>query len=118
MKLMYIKQIIKFLILSFILSYILITTKDLLTRIIIIIFLIFTISLLIKNVCLMLDKNKLVKTFGKINVLVFSMYYFGFLIYWDYVSIMNKDYMSLLFSLLPWGGGGYIIYKKFKKYSN
>ena len=39
---------------------------------------------------------------------------FGFLICWDYISIVNKDLMSVLFSLPLWFGGGYIISRRFR----
>lgn len=115
MNLKYIKQTITSVIISEFLSYVLITTKDLLTRIVVIPFLIFSISLFIKNICLMLNKNKLSKVFSKINVIAFLIYWFGFLIYWDYISILNKDFMSVLFSLIFWFGGYYIFYKRLIK---
>jgi hypothetical protein len=111
-----IKQTITSVIVSIFLSYILITTKDLLTIIIVIPFLLFGISFFIKNICIIFDKKKLAKIFGMINVLAFFLYYFGFIIYWDYMSIMNKDYISLICSLLPIGGGCFILYRRIKRY--
>ena len=116
MNLRNIKQTIITAIVSGLLSYILISTKDLLTRIVVIPFLIFSISLFIKNICLMINKKKVAKKFEMIYVIAFFTYYFGFLIYWDYVSITNKDYMSLLFSLLAWGGGCFVLYRRIKRY--
>ena len=57
----FVKKTIMALIVSIFLSYILITTKDLLTRIVVIPFLIFGISLFIKNICLIFKKTKLLK---------------------------------------------------------
>ena len=57
----FVKKTIMALIVSIFLSYILITTKDLLTRIVVIPFLIFEISLFIKNICLIFKKTKLLK---------------------------------------------------------
>jgi len=116
MNLRNIKQTITAAIASVLLGYILIITKDLLTRIVVIPFLIFGISLFTKNICLMMNKKNIAKKFEMIYVIAFFTYYFGFLIYWDYVSITNKDYMSLLFSLLAWGGGCFVLYRRIKRY--
>ena len=112
----FVKKTIMALIVSMFLSYILITTKDLLTRIVVIPFLIFGISLFIKNICLIFKKNKIAKVFSKINVTSFFIYYFGFLIYWDYTAILNKDYILVVFSLLAWAGGIFVAYKKYLRF--
>lgn len=109
----FVKKTIIALIVSIFLGYILITTNDLLTRIVIIPFLMFGISLFIKNICLMFKKNKIAKTFSKINVTSFFIYYFGFLVYWDYVAVTNKDYMLIIFSLLAWFGGIFVAYRRY-----
>lgn len=114
----FIKKTITALFVSLLLSYILIKTNDTLTKIIVIPFLLFGISMFLKNICLMLNKNKLAKTFSKINVISFFVYYFGFLIYWDYISITNKDYVLALFSLIAWSGGIFIAYRKYRKLKN
>ncbi len=100
------------------LCYILITTKDLSTRIIIIPFLIFGISFFIKNICLIFKKNKIAKIFSVINLISFFIYYFGFLIYWDYTAILNKDYILVVFSLLAWAGGIFVAYKKYLRFKD
>ena len=82
MNLEFIKKTIMAFAVSIFLGYIIIKTKDLLTRIVVIPFLIFGISLFIKNICLIFNKNKIAKIFSKINVISFFIYYFGFLIYW------------------------------------
>lgn len=60
----------------------------------------FGISLFIKNTCLIFKKEKTVKTFSKINIISFFIYYFGFLVYWDFIAITSKDYILAVFSLL------------------
>ena len=110
MNLGFIKKTIMAFAVSIFLGYIIIKTKDLLTRIVVIPFLIFGISLFIKNICLIFNKNKIAKIFSKINVISFFIYYFGFLIYWDYVAITNKDYILVAFSLLAWAGGIFALY--------
>ena len=115
MNLRNIKQIITSLIISLLLSYILIITKDIFTRIIVIPFLIFSISIFIRNIFLILNKKRLVKIFSKIYVIAFLVYWFGFLMYWDYISIVNKNYLALLISLIFYLAGIFIIYRRFKK---
>ena len=112
MNLRNIKQTITAIITSIFLSYILITTKDLLTRIVVIPFLFFGISFFIKNVCIMFNKKKLAKIFSKINVIVFLVYLFGFITMWCYTSFKNGDYLQILFSIPFWIMGIYIVKKK------
>ena len=95
------------------LTYILITTKDWITRIVVVPFLIFGLFFCIEKILLIINKNELAKNVSKVYVIAFSVYWFGFLICWDYISIMNKDLMSVLFSLPLWIGGGYIISRRF-----
>ena len=114
----YIKKTITSAFISGLLAYFLVKTNDLLSKILISLFLVFGISFCITNVLLIFKKNKLAEKASKIYVITFFIYWFGFLIYWDYVSILNKDYMSILFSLIMWFAGGYFIYKRFLKNRN
>ena len=98
MNLGFIKKTIMAFAVSIFLGYIIIKTKDLLTRIVVIPFLIFG--------------------FSKINVISFFIYYFGFLIYWDYVAITNKDYILVAFSLLAWAGGIFALYRRYLRLRN
>lgn len=111
----YIKKSISSAIISGILIYLLFNSADLLSKIIISLFLIFGISFCATNVLLVFRKNKLAEKVSKVYVIAFLIYWYGFLIYWDYVSILNKDFMSVLFSLIMWLVGGYFIYKRFFK---
>ena len=95
------------------LTYVLITTNDWITKIVVIPFLIFSLFFCIEKILLIFNKNILAKKISKVYVIAFSVYWFGFLICWDYISIVNKDFMSVLFSLPFWLGGGYIINKRF-----
>ena len=63
MNLGFIKKTIMAFAVSIFLGYIIIKTKDLLTRIVVIPFLIFGISLFIKNICLIFNKNKIGRTY-------------------------------------------------------
>ena len=111
----YIKKSISSAIISGMLAYFLFKTNDLLSKIVISLFLLFGASFYVRNILLVFKKNKLAEKISKIYVIAFFIYWYGFLIYWDYVSILNKDIMSVLFSLIMWLAGGYFIYKRFFK---
>lgn len=113
MNLRNIKQTIMALITLLFLSYILITTKDLFTRIIVIPFLLFGISFFIKNVCILLNKNKLAKMFSKLNVIAFLIYLFGFTTFWCFISFKNGAYLQTIFSIPFWILGIFIIKRRF-----
>lgn len=97
------------------LSYILFTTDDKLTRIVVIPFLTFSLAYFLQHVFLVLKKPKLAAVMGKVYVIAFAIYWFGFLVVWDFISIMRKEYLSVLFSLILWVGGGWIIYRRLKR---
>lgn len=110
----FLRKTITTLITSIFLAYVLIATKDLLTRMIVIPFLLFGISVFVRNICLMLKKYKIAKLFTKISVVVFFIYYFGFLVFWDYLAIINKEYGMVVFSLVAWFVGISVVHKIFK----
>lgn len=110
-----IKQTITTLIVFVLLTYILFNSSDLLTKVVIIPFIVFSLGLFFKNICLILGKVQIAKLMEKIYVIAFFIYYFGFLIYWDYISIINKDYVSLILSFLAWFGGLFVAYKRYLK---
>ena len=112
----FIKKSITSLTISGILMYFLFKTNDLLSKVVILLFFIFSISFCARNVLLVFRKNKIAEKVSKIYEISFFTYWFGFLIYWDYLSILNKDFMSVLFSVIMWFAGGYFFYKRlFKK---
>jgi len=110
-----IKQTITALIVFVLLTYILFNSSNLLTKVVIIPFIVFSLVLYFKNICLILGKVQIAKLMEKIYVIAFFIYYFGFLIYWDYISIINKDYVSLILSFLAWFGGLFVAYKRYLK---
>lgn len=113
MNLRNIKQTITALITSIFFSYVLITTKDLLTRIIVIQFLLLGISYFIKNVCIMLNKNELAKIFSNINVIAFLIYLFVFTTFWCYTCLKNGAYLQTIFSIPFCIAGIFIVRKRF-----
>jgi len=111
----YIKKCITSAVTSGLLTYFLFKQDDLLSKIIISLFLVFAMSFCATNILLVFRKNEMAKKVSKIYVIAFFIYWYGFLIYWDYLSILNKDFMSVLFSLIMWFAGGFFIYRRFIK---
>ena len=58
-------------------------------------FLVCSIALLLKNIFLLINKDKYSKLFNKIYAIGFLMFWFGFLIVWCYTSVINKQYSTL-----------------------
>lgn len=112
---MFSKQTVTSLVVFLVLVYVLFNTNDFITRVVVIPFIVFSLGLFLKNIFLMLKKEKFAKVMEKIYVIAFFLYYFGFLVCFDYVSFVNKDYMSLVVSLIAWIGGILICYKRFRK---
>ena len=110
------KQLITSLFVAGLLLKVLFQTDDVMTRIIIVPFLVFAAGLGLKNILVMMKKESLALKAGKVYVAAFLIYWFGFLIYWDYASFLNGQYMNILFSVPLWIGGFYFAYKRlFKK---
>ena len=76
-------------------------------------FLVCSISLLLKNIFILLNKDKYFKLFNKIYIIGFLIFWFGFLIVWCYTNIINEQYLEMLFSVLFWIAGIYIIRKNY-----
>lgn len=112
------KQTLTSIIVFIMLTNILFNSKDFITKLVVIPFIVFSLGYFLKNIFLMLGKKSLAKIMEIIYVISFFIYYFGFLIYWDYVCIINKDYIPLLFSLLAWFGGIFVAYKRYLRYKN
>ena len=75
-------------------------------------FLVCSIALLLKNIFLLINKDKYSKLFNKIYAIGFLMFWFGFLIFWCYTSVINKQYSMLLFSIPFWIAGIYFFRKR------
>lgn len=109
-----IQMIISLLVIIFF-SFILISTRDLLTKIVVAIFLTFIINQFLMNLFFVLNKNNIAVLFKKINLILFFVYWFGFLFYWNYININKYEYMSVLFSIPFLFMGVFIAYKEFKR---
>ena len=76
--------------------------NDSISKIIILPFLICAFAKFFETLFIMLKKEKASKVFRIIFRLSFFLYYFGFLLYVVYYSIVNKEYSLILFSLIFW----------------
>lgn len=115
MKIRYMKQMIRSIVVFIILMNILFNSNDVLSKIVSIPFLLFSVSLFLKNLFLMLNKKRIALKCSKLLLISFSIYYFSFLFYWNYVSIINKEYVSFIFGIGMGICGGYIISRRLKK---
>lgn len=81
-------------------------------KIIFIPFLVCSISMAGKSIARILDNKKLEFIFGKIFVLGFLLFFIGFLIFAGYISIRDKNYSMLVFSIPFWLVGILLIKNK------
>ena len=94
----FVKNLIQMIISLFViifLSSILISTIDLLTKIVVAIFLTFIINQFLMNLFFVLNKNNIAVLFKKFNLILFFVYWFGFLFYWNYININKNEKESI-----------------------
>lgn len=82
-------------------------------KVIFIPFLICSLSMAGKSIARIMNKEKMEFLFGKIFTGGFLLFFIGFLIFADYVSIRDKNYSLLLFSIPFWLIGIFLIRKRF-----
>lgn len=109
------KKLITSIAVTGILFKVLFNTNDLMTRIIVIPFLVFAVALGLKNALIMMNKKALAVKLSKVYVVAFLIYWFGFLIYWDYASFIDGNYRKVLYSVPFWLGGIYFTHKRLLK---
>ena len=109
------KKLITSIAVAGILLKVLFNTNDLMTRIVVIPFLVFVVALGLKKALIMMNKRDLEVKVSKVYVVAFLIYWFGFLIYWDYASFMDGNYMKILYSVPFWLGEIYFTYKRLLK---
>lgn len=109
------RQIIVSIVTAGILLKILFDTNDFLTVIVVLPFLIFAVGLGLKNALVIMKKEKLAEKISKMYVIAFLVYWFGFLIAWDYISFIEGKYRHILFSIPFWLGGFFFTYKRLLK---
>lgn len=110
-----IKQVITSSIITIILLKVLFSSSNMISKIVVIPFLVFAAALATKNILIMLDKKTLAARVSKVYVIAFLVYWFGFLVYWDYSSWIDGNYMSIVFSIPCWIAGIYMLYKRLLK---
>ena len=111
-KIFFINRLISSLLITILLIYFFIKTPN--NKIIFIPFLICSFASLFKNIFLIIDNPNLIKLFNQIYIVGFSLFWFGFLIYWCYQCFIIQEYLSLLFSIPFWLVGINIIKTKIK----
>ena len=109
------KKIITSIAVAGILIKVLFNTNDLMTRIVVIPFLVFAVAIGMTNALVVMGKKELAVKMSKVYVVAFLIYWFGFLIYWDYASLVDGNYMKILYSVPFWLGGIYFTYKRLFK---
>ena len=109
------KKIITSIVVTGILIKVLFNTNDLMTRVIVIPFLVFAVAMGMTNVLVVMGKKALAAKISKVYVVAFLIYWFGFLIYWDYASFVDGNYMKILYSVPFWLGGIYFTYRRLSK---
>jgi len=92
-----------------------IKSSDMVTRIILILFLIASLATLGKLYSLYFKNINWTIFFHKLYTIGFLIFWFGFLIVADYISINNKQYNMIIFSIPFWIVGIYFAYKNFIK---
>jgi len=111
----YISKFISLLFVVFFLFYVFMNNSDLLSRILIVFFLICNLVECIKTILFMMGKTLLAKKINKIYVLTFLLYWFSFLSYWCYYNFIEENNMLIVLSLPFWLVGIYLLYKSFFK---
>lgn len=113
-KAIYINQIIKKLIIIAFLFWAYKNNDDLI-KFMIIPFIICVLISIMKNVFIIIGKDKYAKFCSKLYAAVFLLSATCFLIFWSYVVVKQKKYMMLLFTIVFWVMLIYFTYKYFLK---
>lgn len=96
--------------------FVLFSTNDTFTKIVIIPFIIAGIGKTLTGLIPLIFNNSKLENIGvKIFLFGFSLFFFGFLIIFDYIAIQQNQINSLIFSLAFWLIGTYIIISLLKK---
>ena len=109
MKIKYLIKLIYSLIITGFITYLFFKTAS--GKVVILPFIFCGIGIIGKNTVLILNNKKYIKIFNLIYIISFLSFWFGLTLYWCYVNFINKNYISLLFSLPFWIVGIYVIKK-------
>ena len=111
----YMKRFITYIFAVIVLAKVLLQSSNTMSKLIVIPFLIFAIALCVKDVFMLMNKKLWAEKAKKVYEIEFFVYWFGFLIYWDYQNLMSGNYSAVLFSIIFWLGGGFFVYKRFTR---
>lgn len=106
-------RIIPILVALSLLSYSFFKTTNVTAKVILTPFLICIFTMFIKDLMFIFNKNKFSKIYKNVFIISFLVFWFGFLIFFCYISIKNREYLYLLFSLPFWLAGVSIVNKYF-----
>jgi len=112
-KSVYTRKLISSVFITILLIYFMIKTSS--PKIIFVPFLICAISMIGKSISLIMEKKKYVNIFDKSFTIGFLLFWFGFLIYANYIAIKDKQWQLVAFSLVFWIVGIYFAKKRLVK---
>lgn len=109
----YIAIIIRSFIIFIFLLVILYKNQDLISRMMLFPFLLCSLFIIGKNICLLMDKKRASVLFSKLFASSFFLFWFGMLTYGCIYFIKSKNYFSVLFTIPFWISGIYMVRKIF-----
>lgn len=113
-KSMYINQIVRNIIILCFLLYLFFNNVNLM-KFMIAPFLICGSLSLVKNICLIIGKDKYAKTIHRFYAIVFLFFAFCFMVFWTYTVVKNNNDLTLLFTIPFWFILLYFVSKYFFK---
>ena len=108
-------RIIPLLVALSLLSYFFFKTANVTTKVVLTPFLICVFTMFIKDLMFIFNKNSFSTIYKNVFTISFLVFWFGFLIFFCYLSIKNKEYLYLVFSLPFWIIGVSVVNKYFLK---
>lgn len=108
----YISKVISSLLITIVLLNLFLKSNSLLSKIIVLLFCLFSISLTLLYIFSLFNKDRLINIFKRINTIIFFSYWFLFLTYYDYLCLIRKNYQLLVLSLIMWVVGIWILKKE------
>lgn len=112
---LYVFKILGILTIIIFLGYTFLHTTDTITKIALIPFLICGFTIFGALIAQIFRKVNLEVLFHKLYIIGFLIFWFGVLIFGCYISLINREYQILIFTIPFWLVGIYIIYKNFIK---
>ena len=111
----YIRRLVTCIFAIIVLLEVLLQSSNLMTKLVVIPFLIFAVAACLKELFLLLNKKSWAEKAKRVYEIAFFGYWFGFLSYWDYKNLISGNYKAILFSVPFWLGGGFFVYRRFMR---